>query len=71
MPLMGGWGEWAILAVQLLVLALLARHDRKILGKVHPATLSLMATVAAVHLTISALARLPTFAAFAEAVAAR
>jgi hypothetical protein len=71
MPLMGGWGEWAILAVQLLVLALPARHDRKILGKVHPATLSLMATVAAVHLTISALARLPTFAAFAEAVAAR
>ena len=69
MPLMGGWGEWVILLVQLLVLSVLASHDRKILGKVHPATLSLMAIVTMVHLLITAVSLLPPFGAFADAVA--
>jgi uncharacterized membrane protein YozB (DUF420 family) len=71
MPLMGGMGEWAILAVQLLVLFILAGHDRKVLGRTHPATLSLMAIVTSVHLAVAGLSLLPPFAAFAEAVAAR
>jgi hypothetical protein len=70
MPLMGGMGEWAILAVQLLVLAILAGHDRKLLGRTHPATLSMMAIVIGVHLAVTALSVLPPFAAFAEAIAA-
>jgi hypothetical protein len=70
MPFMGGWGELTILALQLLVLAVLARHDLKILGKVHPATLCLMGIVAAVHLAVIGLSSVPSFAAYAEAVAA-
>ena len=69
MPLMGGWGDWAILAAQLLALAVLARHDRKMLGKVHPATLSLFAIVTTLHLAVHALSMFPPFAAFAEGVA--
>jgi hypothetical protein len=70
MPLMGGWGEWAILALQLLVLAVLAAHDRKVIGKAHPVTLGLMAIVATMHLAISGLSIFPPFAAFAETLAA-
>ena len=70
MPLMGAWGEWTILALQLLVLAILARHDHKGLGKTHPATLSLMGIVVIVHLSVSLLSVVPPFAAFAEAIAA-
>jgi hypothetical protein len=69
MPLMGGWGEWTILALQLLVLLILARHDRKILGSVHPATLSVMAIVVSVHSVVFGLSSFPPFAAFAETVA--
>jgi hypothetical protein len=70
MPLMGGWGEWAILALQMLVLAVLAAHDRKVIGKAHPVTLGLMAIVATMHLAISGLSIFPPFAAFAETLAA-
>ena len=70
MPLMGGWGEWAILGIQLLVLGILARHDRKMLGGVHPATLAMMAIVTLLHVTIFALSVFGPFAALAEAIAA-
>jgi uncharacterized membrane protein YozB (DUF420 family) len=70
MPLMGAWGEWTILALQLAALAILGRHDQKVLGKTHPATLSLMAIVISVHLSVLALSLVPPFAAFAGAVAA-
>jgi hypothetical protein len=70
MPLLGGWGEWMILALQLLVLAILARHDRKVLGAAHPVTLSLMGIVIFTHVAVSGLSMLPPFAAFAESLAA-
>lgn len=70
MPLMGAWGEWTILALQLLALAILASHDRKTMGRIHPVTLSLMAIVTAVHLAVTGLSMFPPFAAFAESVAA-
>jgi len=38
MPLMGPWGEWVALALQLAVLGIMARHDLGTRGKVHPAT---------------------------------
>ncbi|HEX9954075.1 MAG TPA: hypothetical protein VGB48_02535 [Allosphingosinicella sp.] len=69
MPLMGPWGSWTIVALQLLTLLLLARHDRKMLGKVHPATLSLFAIVAAAHLAIRLLSSLPPFIELAESIA--
>ena len=70
MPLMGIWGEWAILAVQLIFVWVLARHDRKVLGDVHPATKAIAAILIATHVLYEALAVLPPFVAFAEAVAA-
>ncbi|HEY7809719.1 MAG TPA: hypothetical protein VIA98_05010 [Allosphingosinicella sp.] len=69
MPLMGPWGSWTIVALQLLTLLLLARHDRKVLGKVHPATLSLFGIVVAAHLTIRLLSSLPSFIELAESIA--
>jgi hypothetical protein len=70
MPLLGGWGEWTILALQLSVLAMLALHDRGTGGRVHPATLVLMTVVTAAHLTIFGLSVTPAFAAYAETLAA-
>lgn len=70
MPLMGGWGEWAILAVQLAVLAILARHDRKVLGAIHPATTALMAVAVLVHVAVFALSVFPPVAALAASLAA-
>ena len=69
MPLLSGWGEWIILTIQLGVLSLLAKHDRFVLGRVHPATLSLMVTVATIHLSVTTLSKVPSFARFAEALA--
>jgi hypothetical protein len=71
MPLLGGeMGEWAVLVVQLVMLAILARHDKKVLGSVHPATKVVLAAVIASHVLISALSHLPPFVAYAQAVAA-
>jgi hypothetical protein len=53
MPLMGDWGEWVILAIQLLMLTVLARHDRKTLGGIHPATASAMAVITLAHVLIT------------------
>ena len=70
MPLLGGWGEWVVLAIQLVMLGVLARHDRKALGAVHPATLLGGGVVVTSHLLISLLAATPAFAAYAQAIAA-
>ncbi|HEY0147791.1 MAG TPA: hypothetical protein VGB70_02180 [Allosphingosinicella sp.] len=70
MPLMNGWGEWTIVALQLLALLLLARHDRKLLGKVHPVTVSLLGIVLAAHLAVRLLSNFAPFGAFAERLAA-
>lgn len=70
MPLMGGWGEWVILTMQLLALGLLARHDRVVLGRVHNATLILMAMITTVHLAVVGLSCFSPFIDFADGVAA-
>ena len=70
MPLLGSWGEWAILACQLIFVAVLARHDRKVLGSVHPATMAVAAILVAAHLAISTIGSLPPLVSFAAAVAA-
>lgn len=70
MPLMGNWGEWAVLAVQLVFVGVLARHDRNVLGEIHPATKAVAAVLIASHVLIETLARVPAFIAFAEAIAA-
>jgi len=69
MPLLGGYGEWVALLVQLLFVAALARHDRKVLGSVHPATAAAAAILVTVHVAVWAAAMLPPVISFANAVA--
>ena len=69
MPLLGGWGEWIILAIQVGMLAILARHDRRVLGAVHPATLAGGGIVVASHLVTALVASLPMTVAAAQALA--
>jgi hypothetical protein len=66
---MGGWGEPVILVLQLLVVATLAMHDRRVLGSIHPVTLALFMIVTIAHLTITALSKFAPFAAFAGKLA--
>lgn len=72
MPLIGGEaGEWAIMAIQLALMGMLALHDRRVLGRVHPATLAVSATIVLVHVAISLAARSAWMAATAAELAAR
>lgn len=69
MPLLGMWGEWVTLLVQLICVGILARHDRKVLGEIHPATTSIAAILIASHILFETLAVLPPVVAFAQTVA--
>ncbi len=69
MPLLGGMGEWIVLAFQLVPLAILARHDRATRAAVHPATLSAAVIVIGSHVLVTALAGLPAFAEIANRIA--
>ena len=52
MPFMNGMGEWAVLLLQLTILSVLAAHDRRVLGRIHPATLTAGAIIALSHVLI-------------------
>jgi hypothetical protein len=69
MPLIMPWGEWVVLGIQLGVLAIVARHDRKVLGHVHPATMAAGLVIALTHVVIELLAITPPWAALAERLA--
>lgn len=70
MPLLGPVaGPWVEVALQLAVLAIVARHDRKVLGRVHPATLVGMAAIVGTHAVVQALAASPAVASLAQAIA--
>lgn len=69
MPLIMPWGEWLVMVVQLGVLALVARHDRRLLGKIHPATIAVGLVIVLSHLVIELLAITPDWIAFAGRVA--
>ncbi|MDQ3246188.1 MAG: adenylate cyclase [Pseudomonadota bacterium] len=70
MPPMGAWGETAVLLVQLLFVAVLARHDRHVLGSVHPATMAVTVLLLANHALLEVISRVPAVVGFAEALAA-
>jgi len=70
MPLLGGWGEWIAMAIQLATVGLIVRHDRRELGHVHPATMAVAMTVVLVHVTVTLLSLLPQVASLAAAIAA-
>lgn len=69
MPLLGGWGEWLIMAIQLCFVGVLASHDFRRRGEVHPATLAVAATVVATHCLMAFLGVFPPFVAFAAGLA--
>jgi hypothetical protein len=64
MPLIMPWGEWLALAVQLGVLAIVIRHDRKALGRIHPATTAAVLAVTISHCVIEILAISPIWQAW-------
>lgn len=71
LPLTGqNLGELIILGLQLLVLGIIARHDRKVLGRVHPATLVIALALVIHHLGLELLHRVPAWAALADSIAA-
>lgn len=70
MPLLGQiGGGWIEAALQVGFLGIMARHDTKVMGRIHPATLVGMGIVVAVHMLIQVLAGMPMVAAYAEAIA--
>lgn len=71
MPLIMPWGEWVALGVQMVFVWVLARHDRKILGSVHPATYAVAAVLILSHVLLEVLAVTPPVVSFAKALAAR
>ncbi|MFC3172955.1 adenylate cyclase [Novosphingobium bradum] len=53
MPLIGGeTGEWIVMAIQLGFVAAIARHDRRTLGRIHNATVSVAVVVVLAHLVV-------------------
>lgn len=52
MPLFGVWGGWVQLMVQFGVLSLVWRHDRRQLGRVHPATMAVALASVLSHVVI-------------------
>lgn len=71
MPLVGATiGELIAFAVQLGLIWVIARHDRKVLGSVHPATLVIAAALSVHHLGTELLARLPAWQSLAQSIAA-
>lgn len=69
MPLMIGWSDLPIALCQLAVVAIIARHDRRTFGHVHPATKAIAAIVVAVRITIYVLPMTPPVIALAERLA--
>ncbi|MBS0373723.1 MAG: hypothetical protein JSR73_04045 [Proteobacteria bacterium] len=59
MPLLGPWGEWLGMLVQLGAVGLIVRHDWRQFGRFHPATGTVAATVVAAHIAPALVAALP------------
>ncbi len=70
MPLIMPWGEWLSLAIELCVIALVVRHDRRKTGSTHPATMIAALAVVLAHVLTEMLAVAPGWIAFADRVAA-
>ena len=69
-PLIGGeLTEWIIMLIQLGVVGLIARNDRKTLGRVHPATFSVAVVIALSHVVVSLAAKSGPVIALAHRIA--
>ncbi|QDK33641.1 MULTISPECIES: hypothetical protein [Sphingomonadaceae] len=65
MPLIMPWGEWVSMVIQLGVVWLIVRHDRRTLGHTHPATTAAAITVILAHVIVELLAITPPWIALA------
>jgi len=70
MPLLGPWGEWLAMVIQLGVVGLLVRHDRRELGDVHRATWIVAGAVVVAHVSTALAGMVPAVDAAARAIAA-
>ncbi|MBU6268034.1 MAG: hypothetical protein KGN34_10865 [Sphingomonadales bacterium] len=70
MPLLGPWGQWLAMAIQLGVVGLIVRHDRRELGAVHQATWIAVLAVVVSHVATELAAMLPAVDSAARAIAA-
>jgi len=69
-PLLGGErGEWLTTALMLGIVALIARHDRRTLGRIHPATVWVGMVILLAHVVISLAAKAPPVVALAARIA--
>ncbi len=70
-PLIGGENaQWIIMAIQLALLGIAMVHDRRQLGRVHPALWWGAGVIIATHVLTDLLARVPAVAATAASIAA-
>ena len=70
MPLLMPYGEAVTMLLQLIILVVLMRHDRRVLGRVHPASIASAAVVVTAHATFELFSRLPAAQALASSIAA-
>jgi len=68
MPLMGPWGEWVAMLLQLIAVAIVARHDVSSRGKVHGATFLIGGIIVLIHVIDTLLGMAPPIVAFAGAI---
>ncbi|PNU02548.1 hypothetical protein [Novosphingobium guangzhouense] len=66
MPFIMPWGEWLSMAIQLAMVALIARHDRRTETRIHPATVTVALAVVLAHVVVELLAITPPWIAFAQ-----
>lgn len=70
MPLMVGWSDLPIAALQLGVVGLIAMHDRKTIGSIHPATKWVAVAIVATRVAVPLIAMAPPLIAAAAQLAA-
>jgi len=69
MPLLGAWGEWLAMAVQLAAVAIVARRDIAMHGALHRATLVIGGAVIATHVVDTLLAEVPVVIRITQSIA--
>ena len=70
MPLLMPYGEAVTMLLQLGAIGVLMRHDRRVLGRVHPASIAAAAVVVTAHATFELFSHLSAAQAFASSIAA-
>lgn len=70
MPLLMPYGEWAVMVLQLAFAGIIMGHDKRTLGRVHPASIATALLVTGSHTAFELFAHIPAAQAFATAIAA-